>query len=450
MSSRQIMNDAARTPTHVSPEADNDPPQGSGLAAPLPSSRDLVLAAESSASTSFEDKVDAYLAQRQRWLVADVPGEDYIIEGWWGRGPALGSPSDLKRCFRDGGGWCSPGRWLPSCRTLPPLACKFTALLEAQLHLMDADSLHKQTLAVLAGVATISPFPDSFILAARREFHMALETSGFPVPPLPQSRRGHSTEWGLLASLANALQDPDAQCIPEIARGVRIGYKCALPRTPAVWSPKRSWGVSDTPQDEFFALNMNYPSAAEHLPHLESEVAAQMAKEWVIKTTLAEAKAKFSEVLVAAIAVSEESNKCRTLFDATHHVHVNHHIKVLDQELFPDARDVRCAVQAAHNERPHRVGPWLALVIDGKSAHRQIPVAEADWGLQAFMIQPPSAHDEQTVYLNTVGTFGVTSASYHYARFASLVQRLIYYLCSIGFVFRFADDLLILVETSAP
>eukprot|EP00971_Amphidinium_carterae_P321168 6383746-Amphidinium_carterae.1 len=66
------------------------------------------------------------------------------------------------------------------------------------------------------------------------------------------------------------------------------------------------------------------------------------------------------------------------------------------------------------------------------------------------MIKPPSAREEQTVYLNTVGTFGVTSASYHYARFASLVQRLIYYLCSIGFVFRFADDLLILVETSAP
>eukprot|EP00971_Amphidinium_carterae_P345864 6487038-Amphidinium_carterae.1 len=140
-----------------------------------------------------------------------------------------------------------------------------------------------------------------------------------------------------------------------------------------------------------------------------------MEKGWIIKTTLAEAREKFPEVLVAAIAVTEESNKFRTLFDATHHVHVNHHIKVLDQELFPDARDVRCAVQAAHIERPARVGPWLALVIDGKSAHRQIPVAEADWGLQAFQIHPPNSQGEQTVYLNTVGTFGVTSASYHYA-----------------------------------
>eukprot|EP00971_Amphidinium_carterae_P346332 6487712-Amphidinium_carterae.2 len=404
------------------------PPMEVPSGAVFPDHRDLVLAEESSATSSFEDKVDAYLAQRQRWLITDVPGEDFVIAGWWGTGPALGAQSDCKRSFRDGGGWCSPGRWLPSNRTFPPLAQQFSDLLDAQLSLLEDDFVNKHTLAVLAGVAGASPFPEHLVLATRQKFAEALGKHGFPLPVLPRSRKGHSTEWALLASLARALQDPDASSIPDIARGVRIGYKCDLPRTPAVWSPKRAWGVSETPQDLFLALNENYPSAAEHLAHLETEVAAQMDKGWVVQMTLAEASAKFPEVRVAAIAVTEESNKYRTLFDATHHVHVNHHIKVLDQELFPDARDVRCAVQAAHSERPDRVAPWLALVIDGKSAHRQIPVAEADWGLQAFRLHPPNAQGEQTVYLNTVGTFGVTSASYHYARFA--------------------DDHLILVEAS--
>eukprot|EP00971_Amphidinium_carterae_P106786 2115234-Amphidinium_carterae.1 len=67
------------------------------------------------------------------------------------------------------------------------------------------------------------------------------------------------------------MQDPDSNSVPELATGVRIGYKCELPRTPAVWSPKRSWGVSDTPQDDFLAQNENYPSAKEHVQHLETE-----------------------------------------------------------------------------------------------------------------------------------------------------------------------------------
>eukprot|EP00971_Amphidinium_carterae_P055158 1087295-Amphidinium_carterae.5 len=69
------------------------------------------------------------------------------------------------------------------------------------------------------------------------------------------------------------------------------------------------------------------------------------------------------------------------------------------------------------------MAPWLALVIDGKSAHRQIPIAESDWPLQAFAIHPAQTEGEQQIYMNTVGTFGVASASYHYGRLASLVQH---------------------------
>lgn len=48
------------------------------------------------------------------------------------------------------------------------------------------------------------------------------------------------------------------------------------------------------------------------------------------------------------------------------------------------------------------------------------------------------------IFVNTVGTYGVSSASWRWARLGSLSQRITYYVCGLAFVMRYADDYLLL------
>ena len=54
---------------------------------------------------------------------------------------------------------------------------------------------------------------------------------------------------------------------------------------------------------------------------------------------------------------------------------------------------------------------------DIKKAHRRVKIRKCDWGRQACKLR------EETVWLNVVGTFGVGSASYWWARLFGCCAR---------------------------
>ena len=89
------------------------------------------------------------------------------------------------------------------------------------------------------------------------------------------------------------------------------------------------------------------------------------------------------------------------------------------KERFPTASDVKRAMRekAALGERS------FALTADVKEAHRQVPIAPQDWHLLGCQVTPGS-----DVYINKVGTFGISSASYYWSRVASSLGRLSQYL----------------------
>ena len=60
-----------------------------------------------------------------------------------------------------------------------------------------------------------------------------------------------------------------------------------------------------------------------------------------------------------------------------------------------------------------------------KEAHRQIPVARRDWRLLACCARPATF-----VYVNKVGTFGISSASCYWSRIGSGIGRLVQ--CVVG------------------
>ena len=65
----------------------------------------------------------------------------------------------------------------------------------------------------------------------------------------------------------------------------------------------------------------------------------------------------------------------------------------------------------------------FALSADVTEAHRQVPIHQDDWHLLGCQVSPGG-----DVFVNTVGTFGIASASYYWSRVAAAVGRLVQYL----------------------
>ena len=95
-------------------------------------------------------------------------------------------------------------------------------------------------------------------------------------------------------------------------------------------------------------------------------------------------------------------------------VGVNRFIKVLDGAVFPLAPDVKAALR----HQSTRGKPFWGLTVDVKGAHRLVAIRRRDWPLIACQIR-----EGGDVYINKVGTFGVSSASYWWGRLAAAIQR---------------------------
>ena len=94
--------------------------------------------------------------------------------------------------------------------------------------------------------------------------------------------------------------------------------------------------------------------------------------------------------------------KIRMLFDGTHGVPLNQNIRVRDPERSPAAPDVKRVLR----QRAKQPGRKFGFKVDVKDAHRLIPVSPRDWHVQAC--RHTCSGD---VFVNTTGTFGVTSAA---------------------------------------
>ena len=66
------------------------------------------------------------------------------------------------------------------------------------------------------------------------------------------------------------------------------------------------------------------------------------------------------------------------------------------------------------------------MLYDIRKAHRLVPIVQKDWGTQAFQLDDDK--EPRPVYLNTVGTFGITSAAFWWSRVSSGAVRLVHYL----------------------
>ena len=132
----------------------------------------------------------------------------------------------------------------------------------------------------------------------------------------------------------------------------------------------------------------------------------------------------------------------RVLFDGTHGLSVNTKTRLRDQERAPIAADLKRSMR-----EKAKVGELtFALSADVTEAHRQVPIHPDDWHFLGCQVKPGG-----DVFVNTVGTFGVASASYYWSRVAGSIGRLLQYLSghsSTSWHMLVADDYLL--ESGGP
>ena len=136
-------------------------------------------------------------------------------------------------------------------------------------------------------------------------------------------------------------------------------------------------------------------------------------------TTLGALKAEFPHrpTLVAAMgAIPKPDGSVRPVHDGTHFVQLNNKIISQDQLQYPGPLDIAGVMR------------WVAgsgeavfvLSADIASAHRLVKVRKRDWPLLCCKADSGS----KVVWVNKVGTFGVSSAPYWWTRLFGCIGRL--------------------------
>lgn len=227
----------------------------------------------------------------------------------------------------------------------------------------------------------------------------------------------------MIAELLRKCGDPDWSFFLDLREGVPLGVGVDMPRVPAVFEAKERWNLAEADAPEKLEAE-NYSTVEGHEAAVEKLFREEQKAGWMVELTDAEAKAEYGDRLrIAALAVVVEPTKIRVVHDASNHVGVNHRIRPKDQTRSPGAGELRTLLQEMHTEGVRGFG----LAGDVSKAHRRIKIRREDWGWQACRLR------EGHVWLNCVGTYGLASAAYYWARASgALLVRLAHYLASAG------------------
>ena len=218
--------------------------------------------------------------------------------------------------------------------------------------------------------------------------------------------------------------DGDCEFLEEAKAGLPLGVKSQMPRTPAAFEKQTEWSLVDDPTEECELARSNYPSAAEHEGHLRSHLEAEVKEGLVEKLEVEEFERRFGpDRTVAALAVlveDEETGKKRVIHDASHGVRVNHRIRCQDKLRMPGGREKRCLLEKFEKAKD----VVFSLIGDFEKAHRRFKYCSREHGYLACKVSDSDPY----VYVNKIGTFGVSSTPYWWSRLSGALLRLVHYL----------------------
>ncbi|CAE7332120.1 unnamed protein product, partial [Symbiodinium microadriaticum] len=326
----------------------------------------------------------------------------------------------------DGYGLCSPTRWLPASRgaTLShqakDMSRRLHELVRAFVVKQVPDCQHL-CLRLAAGHVTSSPFDDGSLQRLREEWaSIVCNIEGVQHEGLLEVSPPQPFYLRLLACTARLLEDPDWQILTEgdecFERGVPLGYDEVIPRVPQVFERKVKWRKLD--ESTFEAIKDNYSSAKLTVQELEQKFREEEKAGRMYPTTFATLAAEHGadRVRVAAMgAVAKPDGTVRPLHDGTHGVRVNNGIHLVNQTATPGPAEVAHIVSSAKRSREAAFG----ISADVTAAHRLVKHRRKDHPLMACKADSSSS----VLWVNTVGTFGLSVASFWWSRLFGIVGR---------------------------
>ncbi len=346
------------------------------------------------------------------------------------------------KSFTDGGGLCSPGRWLPKDRGvgldddkkewINKLALKIRTFVVKKI-----GDLKQATFRLATGHMKEPPFSDEDMKKLREEWFQLLGGSDSLRVVTP------CQPFYLFAVEATMkkMGDEDFAIISQnegdnYVSGRRVGVEKPIPPAPLVFRPKRKEKKYDN--SEFVPEAMNYSSAEGAKEQIQKQFEEEEKMGWMYPLSEAEARKRFGQTLrIASLAAIPKDEKAvRVLFDGTHSVQVNNEIKMEDQLEFPTPAELARVMEIS---REQDWGVILAIAADIMKAHRRFLHDERDHGYLCCRADS----DSKVVWANRVGTFGVACAALHFGRLAGAVFRTVIRLLNQQPCFQllFADDL---------
>ena len=208
------------------------------------------------------------------------------------------------REINDGGGICSPGRWVPSSRKLLPFAAKVTGALETvvvEIEAQEGEGYWSRVVCSLAcNKVDADPLKGADIKAAAAITKL-VETEGFRRDG-KANHQACSIDFELLGELARRMDDPDYRMCELMSEGVPIGWQQRLPRTPAIYDRKTRWRSHVGEEGDNQGWKANCRSAVEHRGEIEKTFLEQEAEKLMVPIKFKDAKRTYGNRLrVAAL-----------------------------------------------------------------------------------------------------------------------------------------------------
>lgn len=389
-----------------------------------------------------QNTLDTSTAVSPKIITEEVP--DYWIGGIGPprQGYALGKTYS----YNDGAGLPSPGRWDKEKRRFP-VGKGWKILRQGIYEILCNSKLEngekvgssgiQKILLQLACTPKTEIFREEWIFEVRAFIRNWLKgRCGDFDEGAPEVEEGQPFCLYYLYLLLREMRDADFAVFNQFRSGVTAGILFPLPRNPAIFEEQTKWRLTEDPLISGVTEAENYGSLADHINEVEAQFRQEEKEGFMMEISDTELKSKYgSSYAISPLAVLVEGpGKIRVIHDGTHKTRINHRIKCLDKLRSPGVREKH--VQLRRN-RERGVIP-ISILADFSKAHRLVKIIPEEWGMLGCKLR------SNTTWLNRVGTFGVGSAAYWWARLAGGLLRCIYGILNEDWPFEallFADDL---------
>ena len=382
--------------------------------------------------------------------------EGHRLQG--GQGEPRGSYVQGRlRPFHDGGGLCSPGRWPLERRSHAEGAAWQELRLRirrAVLRRMRSEKeLEREAFRMAAGGENGCAMARDETLQEEIRDILAewLQEQGLEDPKVLDVAPGQPLRLRLIRGLLEAAGDPDREFLLRAEEGLPLGILEPLPRTPHVFEEQVKWPLDNSPWEPVLSWVPNYHSVKDHESYVREKFEEDVAEGLMERMSLRDFQERYGEDrAIAALAViveDETTGKKRVIHDASHGVRVNHRIKCRDKIRAPGAREKKMLLR----EMKAKKKTAFSVVGDISKAHRRYKHQASEHGFMGCQVDDKEELEgdpgSQSVYVNKVGTFGLSPASYWWTRIAACGLRLTHHLMGPDYeleLLLYADDLEVL------